>query len=200
MAAWGLNKRERGGGGGAAQSVRGNYKSLEAISYTVGFRQSKMTLFDWTFFRLDSSGPSSYRQSSQFNSFCALPGGGWCEGVLTYCCMAVENRLAALSAVLRAFFASNACSARDELSSKRVGGVGLSRKPPKLRPWRCAQPRAPKATAGVTVVGKMASITQRALLLSCDTRCWRPELGVRHADLRREATCSDSQGSVGAVV
>ena len=50
--------------------------------------------------------------------------------------MAVENRLAALSAVLRAFFASNACFARDERSSKRVGDVGLIREPPKLRLWR----------------------------------------------------------------
>ena len=73
--------------------------------------------------------------------------------------MAVENRLAALSAVLRAFFASNACLARDEPSSKRVGGVGLSRKPPKLV-RRCTQPRAAKAAAGVAVVGKMASITR----------------------------------------
>ena len=68
--------------------------------------------------------------------------------------MAVENRLAALSAVLRAFFASNACFARDEPSSKRVAkhallrrvalglaegcqsyvrGVALSREPPKLQ-------------------------------------------------------------------
>ena len=100
------------------------------------------------------------RQSSRFYSFRALPRGGWCEGVLLDCCMAVENRLAALSAVLRAFFASNACFARHEASSKRVGGVGLSRKPPKLCPWRCTQPRAAKATAGVAVVGKMASITR----------------------------------------
>ena len=54
-------------------------------------------------------------------------------GVREYCCMAVEYRLAALSAVLRAFFASNACFARGKPSSKRAGGVGLSRKPPKLR-------------------------------------------------------------------
>ena len=104
----------------------------EDIPYSVGFRQSKTALFDWTFFRLDSSRPSSYRQSSRFYSFCALPRGGWCEGVLLYWCMAVENRLAALSAVHRAFFASNACFARDEPSSKRVGGVGLSRKTPKI--------------------------------------------------------------------
>ena len=37
-----------------------------------------------------------------------------CEGVLLERCMAVENRLAALSAVLRAFCcASNACCARE---------------------------------------------------------------------------------------
>ena len=94
-------------------------------------------------------------------SFCALPRGCWCEGVLLYCSMEVENRLAALSAVLRAFFASNACFARDEPSSKHVGSVGLSRKPPKLSSWRCTQPRAAKATAaGTAVVSKMASITR----------------------------------------
>ena len=37
----------------------------------------------------------------------------------------------------------------------------------------------------------------RALLPSCDTRCWRAELGIHHADLLREATNSrDSQASV----
>ena len=81
-------------------------------------------------------------------------------GVRVYCCMAVENRLAALSAVLRAFLAS---IARDEPSSKRVGGVGLSRKPPKLRSWRCTQPRT-KDTAGVAVVGKMGSIPRAAVV------------------------------------
>ena len=79
--------------------------------------------------------------------------------------MAVENRLTALSAVLRAFFASNACFARDDPSSKRIGGVGLSRKPPKLRPWRCTQPRAAKATAGLAVVGKMTSISRTAAVV-----------------------------------
>ena len=69
-----------------------------ALSYTVGFRQSKTAPFDWTFFRLESSGPSSYRQSSRFNGFCALPRGGWCEGVLLY---GSRNRLAAVC------FASN---------------------------------------------------------------------------------------------
>ena len=70
---------------------------------------------------------------------------------------------------------------------QEVTGVGLSRNPTKLRSWRCTQPRAAKATAGVAVVGKMASITCTAAV-ACDTCCWRAELGVRHADLRREAT------------
>ena len=67
--------------------------NYQAIFYAVGFCQSKTALFDWTFFRLNSSGPSSYRQSSRFYSCCALPRGGWCEGVLLY---SRRNRLAAL--------------------------------------------------------------------------------------------------------
>ena len=160
--------------------------SCEAISYTIGFRQSKTVRFDWTFFRLDCSGPSSYRQLNRFISFCALPinRGGWCEGVLLY-----GTRKLVGSSVLRAFFASNARFARDEPSSKRGGGVGLSRKPPKLRSWRCTQPRAAEATAGVAVVGKTASIT-RAAAVVCDTHRWRAELGVRHADSQREPTAA----------
>ena len=57
---------------------------IKAMSYTVGFRRSKTALFDRTFFRLDSSGPSSCRQASRFYSFRALPRGGWCEGVLMH--------------------------------------------------------------------------------------------------------------------
>ena len=85
---------------------------------------------------------------------------GWCEGVLLY-----GTRKSVGSSVLRAFFAGNACFARDEPSSKRVGGLGLSRKPPKLRSRRCTQPRAATATAGVAVVGKMASITRAAAVV-----------------------------------
>ena len=112
-------------------------------------------------------------------SSCALPRGGWCEGVLL---------CGSRSSVLRAFSARNACFALDEPLSQRVGGFGLSRKPPKLRPWSCIQPRAAEATAaGVAVVAKWDRY--RALLPSCDdTRCWRAELGMRHADLRREET------------
>ena len=106
------------------------------------------------FFRLDSCHPF-YRQSSRFYNLCALPRGGWCDGVLLY-----GSRKSVGSSVVRAFFARTACFARDEPSSKRVGGVGLSRKPPKLRSWRCTQPRAAKGTAGVAVNGKTASITR----------------------------------------
>ena len=109
-----------------------------AISYTVGFRQSITALFNWTFFRLDSSGPSSYRQSSRLYSFCALLRCGWCEGVLLY-----GTRKSVGSSALRSFFVSNACFTRDESSSKRVGGVGLSRKPSRLRSWRFALSREP---------------------------------------------------------
>ena len=125
----------------------------------VRFRQSKTALFDYIFFRLDYSGPS-YRQSRRFYGFYALPRGGWCEGALLY-----GSRKSVGSSVLRAIFASNARFARDKPSSKRVGGVGLSRKPPKLRSWRCTQPRAAKATAGVAVVVKMASITRAAAVV-----------------------------------
>ena len=88
-------------------------------------------------------------------------------GVREYCCTWYGSRNSVGSSVLRAFLASNACFARDEPSSKRVGGVGLSRKPPKLRSWRCTQPRATKATAGVAVVGKMASITRATAAVVC---------------------------------
>ena len=63
------------------------------------------------------------------------------------------------SSVFRAF------SAGDKPSSMWGGGVGLRRKPPKLRSWRCTQPIAAKATAGVAVVGKMASIPRAAAVV-----------------------------------
>ena len=80
-------------------------------------------------------------------------------GVREYCCMAVENRLAALG-----FARSSRATRASRATNPRVG-VGLSRKPPKLRSWRCTQPRAAKATAGVTVVGKNASITRAAAVV-----------------------------------
>ena len=104
----------------------------QAISFTVGFRLSKTALFDWTFFRLNFSGPS-YRQSSRFYSFGALPRGGWCEEVLLY---SRRNRLAALCFVLfpRATARRTFVAASWWLSGQSyVRGVALSREPPKLQ-------------------------------------------------------------------
>ena len=87
------------------------------------------------------------------------------------------------SSVLRAFSASNASTnprpselvalGVAESRQSYVRGVALSREPPKLQQ---AQPLL------------AAWDRYRALLPSCDTRCWRAELGMRHADLLREAT------------
>ena len=96
--------------------------SSKDISYTVGFRQSKTALFDWTFLRLDSSAP--YRQSSPFCSFCARSRGGWCEEVLLY---SRRNRLAAL------------CFALSPRATARRTFVPASW-------WLWAQPKAAKAT------------------------------------------------------
>ena len=43
--------------------------------------------------------------------------------------------------------------------------LDFRRKPPKLRLWRCTQPGAAKATAGVAVVGKKASIPRAAVVV-----------------------------------
>ena len=86
--------------------------------------------------------------------------------------------------MLRAFSTSNACFTRDERLSRRVDGIGLDLKPPKLRSWRCIQPRATRATANVAVVGKLSSIPRTAvivrstLLAGGGRKC--------HADLRLE--------------
>ena len=72
-------------------------------------------------------------------------------GVRGYCCTAVE-------------IGWQLCASRflreqrlGEPSSQRIGGFGLSRKPPKLRWWSFTQPRAAKATAAAAVVGSMGS-------------------------------------------
>ena len=139
--------------------IRSNLIQSDSVNQKVPF----LTFSDWTFFRLGSSGPPSHHQSSRFCSLYSLSGNGWCEGVLLY-----GSQKSVGSSVLRAFYARNACFARDEPSSKRVGrvgGVGLGRKPPKLRSWRCTRPRAAKATAGVAVVGKMASIPRATAIV-----------------------------------
>ena len=90
-------------------------------------------------------------------------------GVREYCCMALENRLAAVcfARSSRSTCASCATNLRPSglvasgLAECRQGYVrGVALMPPRLRSWRCTQPRAAKATAGVAVVGKMASITR----------------------------------------
>ena len=80
-------------------------------------------------------------------------------GVRVHCCTAVEiDWQLCASRIL--------CEQRlDEPSSQRVGGFGLSRKPPKLRLWSCTQPRAAKATAGAAVVGSMGSIPRAAAVV-----------------------------------
>ena len=53
----------------------------------------------------------------------------------------------------------------DKPSSQRVGGFGLSRKPPNLRTWSCTQPRAAKATTGAAVVISMGSRPRAAAVV-----------------------------------
>ena len=75
-----------------------------------------------------------------------------------YCCMALENRVAALC-----FARSSRATRASRATNLRPSGLvalGLGRKLLTLRSWRCTQPRATKATAGVAVIGKMASITR----------------------------------------
>ena len=96
---------------------------------------------------------------------------------------AVQQSKSAGSSVLRAFSASNGSAnprpselvalGLAESRQSYARGVALSREPPKLQ-----QPQPLLA----------AWDRDRALLPSCDTRCWRAELGMRHADLLREAT------------
>ena len=110
-----------------------------STSYAVEFRHSKTAHFDGTFFRLDSSGPSSCRQSSRFYSFCYVPRGGWCE---EYSCTAAGEigwQLCASRCLCEQWL--------DEPSSQRIGGYGLSRKPPKLRSWSCAHSAESRAKA-----------------------------------------------------
>ena len=98
-----------------------------------------------------------------------------------YCCTAVEIGWQLCAS--RAFSASNGSTnprpsevvalGFDESCQSYVRGAALSREPPKLEQ---AQPLL------------AAWDRYRALLPLCDTRCWRAELGMRHADLLREAT------------
>ena len=106
-----------------------------------------------------------------------------------YCCTAVEIgwQLCA-SPFLRV-------QRLDERSSQRVGGFGLSRKPPMLRSRSCTQPRAAKATAGAAVVGSMGSIPRAAAvvwytLLASGTRNADPVEKVEFFDWIRQSEFS----------
>ena len=112
-----------GVGVGRARYRAPQVRILQKRKYDRPYLHSRILPVENGPFRLDSSGPSSYRQSSRSYSFYALPRCCWCEGVLLYCCMAGRKMVG--SSVLRAFPAVNACFARDEPSSKRVGGVAL---------------------------------------------------------------------------
>ena len=92
--------------------------SGKAISYTVGFRQSKTALFDWILLVLLLI--VSRVDLIVFVLFLEA------VGVREYCCTAVEiGRQLCASRVLRE-------QRLYEPSPQRVGGFGLSRKPPKL--------------------------------------------------------------------
>ena len=100
-------------------------------------------------------------------------------GVREYCCTAGE-------------IGWQLCASRflrerrlGEASSQRVGGFGLSRKPPKLRSRSCTQPRAAKATAAA-VIGSMGS-RPRAAAVVCYTLLAR---GTRNAP---RWTCCEKQ-------
>ena len=80
-------------------------------------------------------------------------------GVREYCCTAVESGWQLCAS---RFFREQRL---DEPSPQRVGGFGLSRKPPKLRLWNCTQPRAAKVTAAAAGVGSMGSIPRAAAVV-----------------------------------
>ena len=110
-------------------------------------------------------------------------------GVRKYCCTAVEigwqfcaSAFSASSGSTNPRLSGLVALGFAESRQSYFRGVALSREPPKLQQ---AQPL-------------LAAWDQyRALPPSCDTRRWRAELGMRHADLLREAiNSSDSQASV----
>ena len=149
-----------------------------AISHTVKFRQSKTALFDRTFL-LEYSYPSPYRQRVDLD-FIVFVLFLEAVGVRKYCCTSVDiDWQLCASRFLRE-------QRLDEPPSQRVGGFGLGRKPSKLRSWSYTHPRAAKATQAQPVLA--AWDQYRALLPSCDPRCWRADLGMRHAYMLREAT------------
>ena len=102
-------------------------------------------------FRLDSSRPSSYRQSSRFYSFCALPRGGWCKGVL-------------LNGSRKSVGSSVSCASR-VLREQRV--LHARRTFVQAGWWRWAKPKAAKATFVALYSGESRQSYSRR------SRCWR---------------------------
>ena len=113
-------------------------------------------------------------------------------GVLLYCSIAVEIRLAALC-FAPSPRATRALRATNHRPRELVALDFISRKPPKLRVWRCTQPRAAKATY---------SRRSRSWQTGIDTaRCCLPVLhGAGESRPAAKSNSNDSQASVGAVV
>ena len=102
-------------------------------------------------------------------------------GVREYCWMAVE--ISWQLCALRAFSASKG-SANPHPSE--CVAFRLIRKPPNYVRWVALSREPPKLQQPQPLLA--AWDRDRALMPSCDTRCWRAKLGMRHADLLREAT------------
>ena len=126
---------------------------LKANSYTIGFRQSKTAVSTGLFSHWSVVVLLLIVSRVEFTVFVLFLEA---VGVREYCCMAVENRLAALC------FARSARATRAHARRTLVPANwwlwAYSRKPPKLRTWICTQPTAAKATAGVAGIGKMGLI------------------------------------------
>ena len=102
-------------------------------------------VFDWIFFQLDSSGPS-YRQSSRFHTFCALPRRGWCEGY--------SSRKSVGSSVLRSrvdficfVLFLDAGGVRDTAVENRLAALCFARSSRAMRASRVTTPRPSRLVA-----------------------------------------------------
>ena len=124
----------------------------ETISCTVqSDSASRKRSFDWTFFGQDSSDPSSFVPFLE------------AVGVRKYCSTAVwQSKIGWQLCASRVLRKQRVLSARRTLVPASWWLWAYCRK---LRSWSCNQPRAAKATAGVTVVGKIGSIPRAAAVV-----------------------------------
>ena len=149
-----------------------------SISYAVGFHLSKTALFDWTFFNWILLVLVLIVSRVYFIVFVLFLEA---VGVRKYCCTVQAKSVG--SSVLPAVSACNGSTnlRPSELVALVVAesrqsygrGLALSRESPHLQQ---AQPLLAARDRGC------------GLLPSCDTRRWRAELGMCHADLLREGT------------